>query len=39
MKGGAMPAAEIVQRDYLDGAGLGVKVFTRGNWRVATENE
>lgn len=28
MKDGAVPAAATLQRDYLDGAGLGVKIFT-----------
>lgn len=28
MKDGAVPTADILQRDYLDGAGLGVKIFT-----------
>jgi hypothetical protein len=28
MKDGAVPTAEILQRDYLDGAGPGVKIFT-----------
>ncbi|HZV63984.1 MAG TPA: hypothetical protein VFG03_03620 [Telluria sp.] len=28
MKDGAVPTAEILQREYLDGAGLGVKIFT-----------
>jgi hypothetical protein len=28
MKNGAVPTAEILQREYLDGAGLGVKIFT-----------
>ena len=30
MKDGAVPTADILQRDYLDGAGLGVKIFTPG---------
>lgn len=30
MKDGALPTAEVLQRDYLDGAGPGVKVFTPG---------
>lgn len=30
MKDNAIPTAEILQRDYLDGAGLGVKIFTPG---------
>jgi hypothetical protein len=28
MKNGAVPTADILQRDYLDRAGLGVKIFT-----------
>lgn len=28
MQNGAVPAAEVLQRDYLDGAGPGVKIFT-----------
>ncbi|MFZ6748801.1 hypothetical protein [Undibacterium sp. Ren11W] len=28
MKDGALPTAEILQREYLDGAGPGVKIFT-----------
>ncbi|MGX4643884.1 gliding motility protein GldB-related protein [Massilia sp. SYSU DXS3249] len=28
MKDGALPTADILQRDYLDGAGPGVKIFT-----------
>jgi hypothetical protein len=28
MKDGSLPTADILQRDYLDGAGLGVKIFT-----------
>jgi hypothetical protein len=28
MKDNALPTAEILQRDYLDGAGLGVEIFT-----------
>jgi hypothetical protein len=28
MKDGAVPTAEVLQRDYLDGSGPGVKVFT-----------
>lgn len=28
MKDGSVPTATILQRDYLDGAGLGVKIFT-----------
>lgn len=30
MKDGAVPTADVLQRDYLDGAGLGVKIFTPG---------
>jgi hypothetical protein len=30
MKADAIPTPEILQRDYLDGAGLGVKIFTPG---------
>lgn len=28
MKDGAAPTADVLQRDYLDGAGFGVKIFT-----------
>lgn len=28
MQGGAVPTAEVLQREYLEGAGAGVKVFT-----------
>lgn len=28
MKDGGVPTAEILQHDYLDGAGLGVRIFT-----------
>ncbi|MGZ7064305.1 MAG: gliding motility protein GldB-related protein [Candidatus Angelobacter sp.] len=30
MKDGALPSADALQRNYLDGAGLGVKIFTPG---------
>jgi hypothetical protein len=35
MKDGAVPTADVLQRDYLDGAGPGVKIFTPGRIRDA----